>query len=75
MKEFHFWRNCIVSESYVVQAETEEEARQMLHDGAVEVFSEEWIDWISDDFELEHVEEKDPLYVMVKGYKLVDSLG
>jgi hypothetical protein len=35
---------------------------------------EEWIDWASDDFELENVEIIDPLYVMIKDYKLVDKL-
>ena len=68
MKKFAFWRNAIVSELYVVDAATEEEARVMLHNGEVEVFSEEWMDWATDDFELEHVEIIDPLYRMVKDY-------
>lgn len=75
MKKFTFWRNAIISELYVVDAATEEEAREMLHNGQVEVFNEEWMDWATDDFELEHVEIIDPLYVMVKDYKLVDKLG
>jgi hypothetical protein len=75
MKKFTFWRNAIVAETYVVEAKSEEEAREMIREGAVEVFSEEWIDWLSDDFELEDVEEIDPLYRMVKDYKSVDSLG
>ena len=73
MKKFTFWRNAIVSELYVVDAATEEEAREMLQNGEVEVFSEEWMDWATDDFELEHVEELDPLYRMVKDYKLSES--
>lgn len=68
-KKYTFWRNAIVAETYVFEAESEEEAREMLRDGAIEVFSEEWIDWLSDDFELEDVEELDPLYKMVKEYK------
>ena len=68
MKKFTFWRNAIVAETYVVEAENEEAAREMLRDGSVEVFSEEWIDWDSRDFELEDVEELDPLYRMVKDY-------
>jgi hypothetical protein len=75
MKKFTFWRNAIVAETYVVEAKSEEEAREMIREGAVEVFSEEWIDWLSDDFELEDVEEIDPLYRMVKDYKSVDSLA
>jgi len=75
MKTFTFWRNAIVSELYVVDAATEEEAREMLQAGEVEVFSEEWMDWATDDFELEHVEIIDPLYRMVKDYKSVDKLS
>ena len=47
----------------------------MLRDGQVEVFTEEWMDWATDDFELEHVEIVDPLYRMVKDHKLVDTLA
>ena len=68
MKKFTFWRNAIISETYVVECETEEQAREMLWNGKVEVFNEEWMDWSSDDFELEHVEIIDPLYRMVKDY-------
>jgi len=74
MKKFTFWRNAIISELYVVDAATEEEARVMLQNGEVEVFTEEWMDWATDDFELEHVEIIDPLYRMVKDYKSVDNL-
>ena len=75
MKKFTFWRNAIVAETYIVEAESEDAAREMIRDGSVEVFSEEWIDWATGDFELEDVEELDPLYRMVKNYKSVDSLG
>jgi len=75
MKKFTFWRNAIVSELYVVDAATEEEAREMLQNGEVEVFNEEWMDWATDSFELEDVEELDPLYRMVKDYKSVDKLS
>ena len=73
-KKFTFWRNAIVAETYEVEAESEDEAREIVRDAAGPVH-EEWIDWLSDDFELESVEELDPLYVMVKDYKSVDSLG
>lgn len=66
MKKFTFWRNAIVSEIYVVECDTEEQAREMLQAGEVEVFSEEWMDWASDDFQLEHEEIVDPLYLMIK---------
>ncbi len=71
MKKFTFWRNAIVAETYIVEAESEDAAREMIRDGSVDVFSEEWIDWASDDFELEDVEELDPLYRMVKDYAKV----
>ena len=75
MKKFTFWRNAIISEIYVVDAATEEEAREMLQAGEVEVFNEEWMDWATDDFGLEHVEIIDPLYRMVKDYESVDKLS
>ena len=68
MKRFTFWRNAIISEVYVVECATEAEARVMLQNGEVEVFNEEWMDWATRDFELEHVEIIDPLYRMVKDY-------
>lgn len=68
MKRYTFWRNSIVAETYEFEAESEEEAREMLNNGHVEVMSEEWMDWATDDFELEYVEELDPLYRMVKDY-------
>lgn len=74
MKRFTMWRNSIVAETYIVEAESEEQAREMLMNGEVEVFSEEWIDWATDRFEVEDVEELDPLYRMVKDYP-VDKLG
>jgi hypothetical protein len=66
MKRFTFWRNAIVSEVYVVECESEEQAREMLLNGEVEVFTEEWVDWATRDFELEHEEIIDPLYLMIK---------
>lgn len=73
MKKFTFWRNAIVAETYIVEAESEDAAREMIMNGQVDVFDQEWIDWDTRDFELEDVEELDPLYRMVKDYK-VDKL-
>ena len=75
MKRFTYWRNAIVAETYIFEAESEEAAREMLQNGEVEVFSEEWVDWANGGYELEDVEELDPLYRMVKGYKSVDKLS
>lgn len=68
MKKFTFWRNSIVSESFYVLAETEEEAQEKVDSGDYESEITEFIDWASDRFELEEVEELDPLYRMVKDY-------
>lgn len=69
MKRFTFRRNAIVSETYVCEAESEEAAREMLENVEVEVFSEEWLEWDTGDFELAASEELDPLYVIVRDYK------
>lgn len=74
MKKFTYWRNAIISEIYVVEAETEEAALEQLNNGLVEMFSSEWMDWDTDRYVLEHIEIIDPLYRMVKDYKSVDNL-
>jgi hypothetical protein len=58
MPKYTFWRNAIVAETYIVEAKTEEAARQQLWDGSVDVFTEEWVDWASSDFQLEDVEDE-----------------
>jgi len=74
VKKFTFWRNSIVSESFYVEADSEEEAREKLGNLDYESEITEFIDWASDDFQLENIEELDPLYRMVKDYKSVDKL-
>lgn len=73
MKRFTFWRNAIICEYHEVEAETEEQARDMMCDTGDPVHTE-WMEWDSDSFELETVEELDPLYRMVRDYKSVDKL-
>ena len=75
MKKFTYWRNAIISEIYVVEAETEEAALEKLDAGEVEMFSSEWVDWATSRYELEHIEIIDPLYRMVKDYESVDKLS
>ena len=58
MPKYTFWRNAIVAETYIVEAKDEEAARQQLWDSEVEVFSEEFIDWATSDFQLEDVEDE-----------------
>jgi len=68
MKRFTFWRNAIVCEYHEVEAETEEQARDIMYDSGDPVQTE-WIEWATDDWGLEDVEELDPLYKMIKEYK------
>lgn len=58
MPKYTFWRNSIVAETYVVEATSEEEARQKLWDGYCDPVHTEWIDWHDRDFELEDVEDE-----------------
>jgi hypothetical protein len=68
-KRFTFWRNAIIAETYIVEADSEEAAREKIMNGSSEPVHTEFIDWHTDDFELEDVEELDPLYRMVKDYE------
>lgn len=67
MKRFTIWRNAIIAETYVVEAESEEAAREMLMNGCCDPIDTEFIDWHGN-WEVEDVEELDPLYRMVKDY-------
>ena len=73
MKKYTYWRNSIVAEFYEVEAENEEAAYQQLMDGCHEPVHTEWVDWATGTYEIESIEELDPLYRMVKDYKLVDN--
>ena len=73
MKKFTFWRNAIICEYHEVEAEDEEQARDMMCDTGDPVRTE-WMDWDTRDWELETVEELDPLYRMVRDYESVDKL-
>ncbi len=68
-KKFTFWRNAIIAETYEVVAETEEAAREQIYIGNVDPVHTEFIEWHGDEFELEDVEELDPLYRMIKDYE------
>ena len=69
MPKYTFWRNAIVAETYIVEAKSEEAARQQLWDGEVEVFSEEFVDWATSDFQLEDVE--DELVTFIRSKEIV----
>ena len=67
MKKFTFWRTATICEYHEVEAETEEQARDMMCDTGDPVHTE-WMEWATKDWELEDVEELDPLYRMVRDY-------
>tara|TARA_R110000868_G_scaffold324894_1_gene585717 strand:- start:199 stop:381 length:183 start_codon:yes stop_codon:yes gene_type:complete len=60
MKKFIFSRSAIISEAYVIEAETEAEARDIIQDNSDQLVVEsEFLDWYTDDFVLDYVKEID----------------
>lgn len=57
MPKYTMWRNAIISEIYEVTAASEEEARQKLYDGECDPVTTEWVDWATDNFEVDFVED------------------
>jgi hypothetical protein len=55
-------------ETYIVEAESEDQAIEQLNNGCHDPVDTEWVDWI-DGWQVETVEELDPLYVMIKDHK------
>jgi hypothetical protein len=68
-KKFTYWRNAIVAEFYEVVAENEDQAIEQLMDGCHEPVHTEWVDWATGGYEIDEVEELDPLYRMIKDHK------
>jgi hypothetical protein len=68
MKKFTIWRRTMNVETYIVEAESEDQAIEQLNNGCHDPVDTEWVDWI-DGWQVETVEELDPLYVMVKEYR------
>lgn len=58
MPKYTMWRNAIITEVYEVTAASEDEALQKLYDGECDPVNTEWMDWATDTFELEHVEDE-----------------
>ena len=58
MPKYTFWRNAIIAEVYEVTAASEQEAREKLFNGEADPTNTEWVDWASDSFELEYVEDE-----------------
>lgn len=72
-KKFTFWRNAVIAETYEVTADSEEAAREILMNGGADPILTEFMDWHTDDFQLEETEELDPLYVMIKEHQCATS--
>ena len=70
---YELTRRSIVCETYFVEADSEEEAIEVLMNGAGDDPQLEFIDWYDDNYEVEHTECIDPLYKMVKDYETPQS--
>lgn len=68
-------RAAVIDEYYEVEVDSPEEALSLAYDGALpDPYRTEFVDWRDDEYQVADVQELDPLYVMVKDYKSVDSL-
>jgi len=58
MKKYTFTRSAIVEETYVIEAESEDEAYDIIRESPDQpVVDSEFLDWYTDDFVLEDVED------------------
>lgn len=68
-------RAAVIDEYYEIEADSPEEALEIANDGNLPDPSHiEFVDWRDDEYQVADEEILDPLYVMVKDYKSVDSL-
>ncbi len=68
-------RAAVIDEYYEVEADSESEALEIAYDGAIgDPIRTDFVDWRDDEYQVVETEVIDPLYVMVKDYKLVDKL-
>ena len=56
------------TDTYKINADTEDEAIEKIQSGDYDDPQLEFIDWYDDNYEIEHTECIDPLYKMVKDY-------
>lgn len=66
-KRYTVWRKTMQIETYEVEAESYAQAIEQLNNGCHDPVGTEWVDWI-DNWQLEEIEELEPLYRMVKDY-------
>ena len=58
MPKFTFTRSAIIEETYVIEAESEQEAFDIIRESPDQpVVDSEFLDWYTDDFVLEDVED------------------
>jgi hypothetical protein len=67
-RKFTIWRRTEQIETYIVEADNYDVAIEQLNNGCHDPVDTAFIDWI-DGWQLETVEELDPLYLMVKDYR------
>jgi hypothetical protein len=68
-------RAAVIDEYYEIEADSEDEAREIALDGNYgDPIKTEFVDWRDDEWQVADTEEIEPLYRMVKDYKSVDSL-
>ena len=73
---FQLVRAAVIDEYYEIEADSEEEALEIAYNGDLgDPIRTEFVDWRDDEYGVVDKESIDPLYVMVKYYKSVDSLG
>ena len=73
--KFTLCRAAVIDEYYEIEADSEEEAREIAYDGGYgDPVRTEFVDWRDDEWTAVDCEDIDPLYLMVKDYKSVDKL-
>ena len=67
--KFTLVRAAVIDETYEVEADSQEEAMEMAHEGNLgEPVWTEFVDWRDDEWSITETEEIEPLYRMVKDY-------
>lgn len=70
-------RRSIVEEVYTVEADSEEEALELIDGGSIDydkdLISQEFLDWHDDQWEITGREDLCPLVKMIKEHTLVDN--
>ena len=74
MKKYLISRRSIIDETFEVEAEDAGELTRKIQDGEIGLpVMSEWCDWHDEAYEIVQETELDPLYVMVRDHKMVDT--